>query len=65
MTGTTFDYPALADWCELNLGRIVEREGEQGTLSGYSSADGYCWVTVELDDGTTAEWLAQDLADVR
>lgn len=65
MTEITVDYPALADWCELNLGRTVGRGGEQGTLSGYSKADGYCWVTVELDDGSTAEWLAEDLADVR
>ena len=65
MKENTLDYPAVADWCELNLGRTVECGGEQGTLSGYSQADGCCWVSVELDDGSTAEWLAEDVAEVR
>lgn len=65
MTRTDFDYPAVADWCELHMGSTVERGGEQGTISGYSTSDGQCWLSVELDDGSTAEWLADDVAEVR
>jgi hypothetical protein len=65
MKDTDFNPADFADWGERNLGSTVTRDGEQGSVSGYSTTDGQCWLTVELDDGSTAEWLAEDVAEVR
>lgn len=50
------------DWCEVNIGRSVIYDGQQGTLSGYGPSDGLWWGTVDLDDGSQAEVLLSELA---
>jgi hypothetical protein len=54
---------SAADWYERNVGRTVTHDGEQGVVTGYSREDGHCWLAVDVDDGSTAEWLAEDVSE--
>lgn len=44
-----------AEWCEANLGRVVEHEGQEAILRSYTFGDGLCWTTLELPGGSTLD----------